>query len=278
MSNNNSQLGCIIALLFIIALPVLIPIGCASAVVGTGVALVAASSSSPSSTPKASASSAALLVSSTPTPTPTPELMPTFTEGLVTHIQAGKKPNALDKKVLKLEAQFSFSNLPGGEAATSDFEKTKKAAKETGIKLTREILDAIGKDALAHRTLDEDRKAYSDDWTNTEEVVDAMTVHRSSGETEVVNAGSAPTASAWTGVPGSWRTEEAVKQLLNDPDSYKLIQAVACTPTKYRGQPCWRVKILFRAKNAFGGYVQSVAYVYETSGEPVTVLGAELER
>lgn len=89
-------------------------------------------------------------------------------------------------------------------------------------------------------------------------------------------AGPMPDGSALDGCPGGWRTEDAIKQILNDPDSFKFDAASSATLTTHNGQPCWRVSVHFRAKNSFGGYIRSVADVYMTGGDPVTIVDAKI--
>jgi hypothetical protein len=90
------------------------------------------------------------------------------------------------------------------------------------------------------------------------------------------SAGPMPDDPALEGCPGGWRTQRAVKEILNDPDSFKFDSASSPTLTTHNGQSCWRVIVHFRAKNAFGGYVRGVADVYMIGGVPVTTVDAEL--
>jgi hypothetical protein len=89
-------------------------------------------------------------------------------------------------------------------------------------------------------------------------------------------AGPMPDASGWDGCPGGWRTKDAVKQILNDPDSFRFDGARSPALTTHNGQSCWRVTIQFRAKNAFAGYIRGVADVDITGGETVTILETQL--
>jgi hypothetical protein len=67
---------------------------------------------------------------------------------------------------------------------------------------------------------------------------------------------------------------DAIKARLNDPDSYKYIGVDPPTAAFYEKRHCWILAVNFRAKNAFGGYVQNEAIVYVavTSGGQETVL------
>jgi hypothetical protein len=89
-------------------------------------------------------------------------------------------------------------------------------------------------------------------------------------------AGPKPNASGWDGCPGGWRTQAAIKQILDDPDSFKFDGASDPKLTMHNDKSCWSVIVHFRAKNAFGGYVRGVADVYMIGGDPVTILDAQL--
>jgi hypothetical protein len=96
-----------------------------------------------------------------------------------------------------------------------------------------------------------------------------------SGTAAQINvAGPKPEEDAWTGLPGGHRTEDAVKAIVNDPDSVKFDSCSKPSLTKSQGDSCWTFKVGFRAKNAFGGYVRSVAWIYWRNGE---VINANLD-
>jgi len=89
--------------------------------------------------------------------------------------------------------------------------------------------------------------------------------------------GSPPAPSPWNGVPGAHHTENAIRDAINDPESYQLIGSYGVWPSKYEGSLCWLVKVAFRQRNSMCGYVKSIAFVYETGGDVPEVLGVEIE-
>jgi hypothetical protein len=101
---------------------------------------------------------------------------------------------------------------------------------------------------------------------------DAMSVLRNRGRS--ASNGSVPgpkpeTDGAW-GV--SLDVHDAIKGVLNDPDSYKYISVSGPWWTTYQSQPCYLEKVHFRAKNSFGGYV------VETASFMSSVLTGDLEK
>jgi hypothetical protein len=80
------------------------------------------------------------------------------------------------------------------------------------------------------------------------------------------------------GCPGGWRTEAAIKEVINDPDSFKYVGCNYLPRFTYQGKLCWVAGIVFGAKNEFGGYVKALANVYMTAGDPVEVLGVEIKQ
>ena len=92
---------------------------------------------------------------------------------------------------------------------------------------------------------------------------------------ESAAAGAAPESSSWNGVPGGSATEDAIKKNLNDPGSYKLVGAYKPQVATYLGEPCWKTKVVFRAKNSFGALILNSAFVYLTGGSQPRVLGIE---
>lgn len=63
---------------------------------------------------------------------------------------------------------------------------------------------------------------------------------------------------------------DAIKEQLNDPDSYKYESHSLAQATTYEGQACWSEEISFRAKNAFGAYIKGSATVYTREEEGTT--------
>ena len=53
------------------------------------------------------------------------------------------------------------------------------------------------------------------------------------------------------------------------PDSVKFDAASKPQIAKHDDKPCWEFKVGFRAKNAFGGVVRSVAWIYWANGEVI---------
>jgi hypothetical protein len=73
-------------------------------------------------------------------------------------------------------------------------------------------------------------------------------------------AGPMPNTDTPWGV--SLAVHDAIKDKLNDPDSYKYIGVYKLRSNTYDGKSCWLERVKFRAKNAFGGYVVSIASVW----------------
>jgi hypothetical protein len=91
----------------------------------------------------------------------------------------------------------------------------------------------------------------------------------------MIDAGPTPFNSAWNGLPGGHYTEDAIKKTLDDPGSFRLVRSFKPSVTKYQGQPCWKVKVVFRAKNRFGAYAMASTMVYLTGGDRPKILGTE---
>jgi hypothetical protein len=136
----------------------------------------------------------------------------------------------------------------------------------------------VGDDAVIEKA---ERKHWKDtDSTPALAFFDAAATYRRIGQSkEEATAGAPPSPGGWNQIAGGWRTEQAVKDTLNDPGSYQLVRSFQPVHDKFNGTPCWRVKLVFRARNAFNGYVQGAAYVYEVtdSEHAVSVLGIEQE-
>jgi hypothetical protein len=55
--------------------------------------------------------------------------------------------------------------------------------------------------------------------------------------------------------------DRALKEQLNDPGSYKFLDATNPVRDTNNGTPCWTVVVHFLAKNAFGGVMRNYAYL-----------------
>jgi hypothetical protein len=90
-------------------------------------------------------------------------------------------------------------------------------------------------------------------------------------------AGPRPDAGGLWGV--SLAVHEAIKEKLNDPDSYKFVAVYEPKISDYEGKPCWIEVVDFRAKNGFGGYIKSKAVVFLVvgAGGQETVLDVIME-
>jgi hypothetical protein len=97
----------------------------------------------------------------------------------------------------------------------------------------------------------------------------------------IADAGPAPQIDTWYGCPGGHFTVDAIKQKLSDPESFQIGDKYL-TPfvSTYQNKPCWETRILFRAKNQYGGLVMMSAIVYFTGGEvsQTKILGVEIEQ
>jgi hypothetical protein len=83
-------------------------------------------------------------------------------------------------------------------------------------------------------------------------------------------------ANSWDACPGGWVTQEAIKQLLDNPNSCNFDSATEPQLTKYNGKECWLVVVQFRTKNPAGAEVITVADVYMIGGEPTSILDVRL--
>jgi hypothetical protein len=86
----------------------------------------------------------------------------------------------------------------------------------------------------------------------------------------------APTSRDWDGCPGGWRTQEAVKQLVDNSNTCKFDSATEPQLTKYNGKACWLVVVQFRTKNPIGGDLTRVADVYMIGSDPLSIIDARL--
>lgn len=84
------------------------------------------------------------------------------------------------------------------------------------------------------------------------------------------------TANAWGQCPGGWVTQEAIKQLLDNPHSCNFDSATEPQLTKYNGKSCWLVVVQFRTKNPAGAEVTNVADVYMIGGDPTSILDVKI--
>jgi hypothetical protein len=63
---------------------------------------------------------------------------------------------------------------------------------------------------------------------------------------------------------GDFPVSRAIKEKLNDPDSYKFEDTTDPVKDKHNGVDCWVVVVHFRAKNAFNAVTRNYAYVWVT--------------
>lgn len=85
-----------------------------------------------------------------------------------------------------------------------------------------------------------------------------------------------PAENGWGECPGGWVTQEAIKQLVDNPNSCKFDSATEPQLVKYNGKNCWLVVVQFRTKNLHGTEDIGVADVYMIGGEPASILDARL--
>jgi hypothetical protein len=85
-----------------------------------------------------------------------------------------------------------------------------------------------------------------------------------------------PAADDWDACPGGWVTEEAIKQLVSDPNTCKFDSATAPQPAEYNGKKCWLVVVQFRTGNSGVGEAIGVADVYMVGSDPLLILDARL--
>jgi hypothetical protein len=85
-------------------------------------------------------------------------------------------------------------------------------------------------------------------------------------------AGPRPDVGGLWGV--SLTVHNAIKEKLNDPDSYKFVETYEPKLSDFGGKPCWLEMVKFRSKNGFGGIVTGTAGVFLVvgSGGQETVL------
>ena len=70
-------------------------------------------------------------------------------------------------------------------------------------------------------------------------------------------------------------TEDAIKDSLDDPSSYQLVNSFKPWVATFKGTPCWETKVVFRAKNRYGALVVGDVFVYLSGGDRTEVLGIE---
>jgi hypothetical protein len=104
----------------------------------------------------------------------------------------------------------------------------------------------------------------------------AVFIVQSRGNSKLAtDAGPPPSKSTWNGLPGGHYTEDAIKKTLDDPGSFRLVRSSEPSVTKYQGQPCWKVKVVFRSKNHFEAYSMASTVVYLSGGDRPKILGTE---
>jgi hypothetical protein len=86
----------------------------------------------------------------------------------------------------------------------------------------------------------------------------------------------APVADDWNACPGGWVTEEAIKQLVSEPNNCKFDSATEPQLAQYNGKKCWLVVVQFRTRNPGGGEVTDVADVYMVGSDPLSIIDARL--
>ena len=84
------------------------------------------------------------------------------------------------------------------------------------------------------------------------------------------------TPNAWDQCPGGWVTQEAIKQLLDNPHSCIFDSATEPQLTKYNGKSCWLVVVQFWTKEPGGAVVTDVADVYMIGGDPTSILNVKI--
>ena len=201
----------------------------------------------------------------------------------------GKVALVIEKKVTWSSAKDPKAD---GEAAFEAFKpefakiNQKKAPvdKEAGKKkfdpeqFRTNVANIVSMDVCPYSSTDngEDWKTYTDAFVDAfnSDPLPGSDASESGTAAQMQAAGPKPEDDAWTGLPGGHRTEDAVKALVDDPDSVKFDKFSEPHLDKYQGESCWTFKVVFRAKNAFGGYVRSVAWIYWRNGE---VINANLD-
>jgi hypothetical protein len=91
-----------------------------------------------------------------------------------------------------------------------------------------------------------------------------------------IRAHHTPVADDWDACPGGWVTEEAIKQLVSEPNSCKFDSATEPQLAQYNGKKCWLVVVQFRTRNPGGGEVTDVADVYMVGTDPLSIIDARL--
>ena len=99
---------------------------------------------------------------------------------------------------------------------------------------------------------------------------------KSSDATSEAHVPPAPASKDWDGCPGGWRAQEAIKQLVDNPNTCKFDSATEPQLTKYNGKECWLVVVQFRTKNPIGGDITRVADVYMIGSDPTFIIEARL--
>jgi hypothetical protein len=92
----------------------------------------------------------------------------------------------------------------------------------------------------------------------------------------MIRARHTPVADDWDACPGGWVTEEAIKQLLSEPNTCKFDSATEPQLARYNGKKCWLVVVQFRTRNPGGGEVTDVADVYMVGSDPLSIIDARL--
>ncbi len=118
-----------------------------------------------------------------------------------------------------------------------------QTAKRLGAEHLDEALTAAEKRAQVEAAAAEKRRAAA-----------AKVAADKKEKAEALEREAGPKPTIWANIGGCFECEEALRQVLNDPDSFERMSVTdAQLVTTKRYGPCWRVGMTFRAKNGFGG-------------------------
>jgi hypothetical protein len=202
---------------------------------------------------------------STPIPTPNSQPTPFVKRSIVRAIT--KQSSKLDRQIALIESKTVWSRNPKvDKAADEDFKAVMKAMKSLKITPSQEIFTELCKDAqVSYPDSGPTGWTYRDSFTLAYggAVYDAQpkaTKEAQEARAREGLAGQAPETDGMWGV--SLLVHDAIKKVLDDPDSYKYISVSTPWETTHNGKSCWLEKVRFRAKNSFGGYVVGTASVW----------------
>ena len=185
---------------------------------------------------------------------PTPPLSPPLKSRVVKHQPEGFIDSSKTEIVAVKAIHWSFNSDPRA-TAREDFQSIVGycSANESHHLLEDLTVEAEYNDYIVGNETAND--AYRDGFSNAQ-----ASRFKQNLEERAAATGPTPATTSAFGVSGS--VHNAIKAVLNDPDSYKYIGVSGPWTATHSGVNCWLEKVQFRARNAFNALVTETASVW----------------